>query len=80
MANPSTRQGLIDYCKRKLAEPVIEVNVDSTQLEDRVDEAIQFYREYNSDALLRNYVKHLVTADEVTKGYNTLNDNIFFVK
>ena len=80
MANPSTRQGLIDYCKRKLGEPVIEVNVDSTQLEDRVDEAIQIYREYNSDALLRNYVKHLVTADDVTNGYITLNDNIFFVK
>ncbi len=80
MANPSTRQGLIDYCKRKLGDPVIEINVEESQLEDRVDEAIQFYREYNSDALLRTYVKHLVTADDVTNGYITLNDNIFFIK
>ena len=46
MANPSTRQGLIDYCLRELGDPVIEINVDPDQLEDRVDEALQFYQEY----------------------------------
>ena len=80
MANPSTRQGLIDYCLRKLGAPVIEINVDEEQLEDRVDEALQFYREYNSDALVKTYLKHQVTADDVTNKYITVNDNILFVQ
>lgn len=80
MANPSTRQGLIDYCLRKLGAPVIEINVDEEQLEDRVDEAIQFYREYNSDALVKTYLKHQVTADDVTNKYISVNDNILFVQ
>lgn len=50
MANPNSRQSLIDYCKRRLGDPVIEINVDEDQLEDRVDEAIQYWQEYNSDA------------------------------
>ena len=44
MAAPSSRATLIDYCKRRLGEPVIEVNVDEDQLEDRVDESLQYYR------------------------------------
>jgi hypothetical protein len=80
MANPSSRQGLIDYCLRKLGSPVLEINVEESQLEDRVDEAIQFYREYNSDALFRTYVKHQVTADDVSNKYITVDDNVFFVQ
>jgi len=80
MANPSTRQGLIDYCLRKLGAPVIEINVDEEQLEDRVDEALQFYREYNSDALVKTYLKHQVTSDDVTNKYISVNDNILFVQ
>ena len=80
MANPSTRQGLIDYCLRKLGAPVIEINVDEEQLEDRVDEALQFYREYNSDALVKTFLKHQVTADDVTNKYISVNDNVLFVQ
>jgi len=42
MANPATRDQLIDYCLRKLGDPVIEINIDEDQKEDRVDEAIQY--------------------------------------
>jgi hypothetical protein len=56
MANPNSRDTLIDYCKRRLGEPVIEVNVDEDQLEDRVDEAIQYFQEFHSDATYRAYV------------------------
>ena len=49
MAVPSSRQDLIDYCKRRLGDPVIEINVDDDQIEDRVDEAIQFYQEFHSE-------------------------------
>ena len=79
MAAPSSRATLIDYCKRRLGEPVIEVNVDEDQLEDRVDESLQYYREFHSDATVRTYLKHLVTADDVSNQYITLANNIIFV-
>ena len=79
MANPTSRATLIDYCKRRLGDPVIEVNVDEDQLEDRVDEALQYYQEYHSDATLRTYLKHQVTASDVANEYITLSSNILFV-
>ena len=65
MANPSTRQGLIDYCLRELGHPVIEINVDDDQLEDRVDEALQFYREFHYDSIELVYHKQEVTASTI---------------
>ena len=62
MASPSTRQQLIDYCLRSLGHPVLEVNVDDDQLEDRVDEAIQTYRQYHYDAVELVYLKEKITA------------------
>jgi len=79
MANPTSRATLIDYCKRRLGDPVIEINVDEDQLEDRVDEALQYYQEYHSDATLRTYLKHQVTADDVTNEYIPLSSDITFV-
>ena len=66
MAKPTTRQELIDYCLRSLGHPVIEINVDDDQLEDRTDEAFQFYQEYHSDAIYKDYLKHQVTATPIT--------------
>lgn len=79
MANPTTRQGLIDYCMRSLGDPVIEINIDIDQQEDRVDEALQYYQEFHSDATLRTYLKHQVTSSDITNGFITLNSNITFV-
>ena len=79
MANPTSRATLIEYCKRRLGDPVIEINVDEDQLEDRVDEALQYYQEYHSDATVRTYLKHLVTATDVTNEYITLSNDIIFV-
>ena len=79
MANPTSRATLIDYCKRRLGDPVIEINVDEDQLEDRVDEALQYYQEYHSDATLRTYLKHQVTATDVSNEYISLSSNIIFV-
>ena len=79
MANPTSRATLIDYCKRRLGDPVIEINVDEDQLEDRVDEALQYYQEYHSDATLRTYLKHQVTATDVSNEYIRLSSNIIFV-
>jgi hypothetical protein len=62
MASPSTRQGLIDYCLRSLGSPVIEINVDDDQLEDRIDEAFQYYRDFHYDAVEAVYLKEQITA------------------
>ena len=56
MASPSSRQNLIDYCLRQLGSPVLEINIDDDQIEDRIDEAFQFYREYHFDAVELTYV------------------------
>ena len=79
MAVPTSRATLIDYCKRRLGEPVIEVNVDEDQLEDRVDEALQYYQEYHSDATTRTFLKHEVTADDVSNEFIPIASDILFV-
>lgn len=66
MATPSSRQSLIDYSLRELGHPVIEINVDDDQLEDRVDEAIQFYREFHYDSTEFFYLKQQVTPSTLT--------------
>ena len=79
MANPNSRDSLIEYCKRRLGDPVIEINVDEDQLEDRLDEALQYYQEYHSEATLRTYLKHEITADDVANEYIPLSSDITFV-
>jgi hypothetical protein len=76
MANPNTRQGLIDYCLRRLGDPVIEINVDAEQLEDRVDEALQYFREYHSESTYKGYLKHLVTQEDVDNEYISISSDI----
>lgn len=79
MAKPTTRKGLIEYCLRKLGEPVVEVNIDDDQIEDRIDEAIQFYQEYHSDAVKRVFVKHQVTNADITNRYIELPEALISV-
>jgi hypothetical protein len=62
MSSPSSRQNLIDYCLRSLGFPVLEINVDEDQLEDRIDEAIQYYRDFHYDAVESVYLKEQITA------------------
>lgn len=76
MAKPNSRQTLIDYCLRSLGEPVIQVNIDEDQVEDRVDEALQFYQLYHADAVEKVYLKHEVTATDIANKYITLNNLI----
>lgn len=61
----ASRQGLIDYCLRRLGHPVIEINVDDDQVSDRIDDALQFYRQYHYDAVEKVYLKAQITASNV---------------
>ena len=65
MAKPNSRATLVSYCKRALGHPVIEINVDDDQVDDRIDEALQFYQEYHHDAIEKVYLKHKVTNSEL---------------
>jgi len=69
----STRQGLIDYCLRELGEPVTEINVYDSQLEDRVDEALEYWREYHWDGIEKVYLKQQVTASRITLASQNAN-------
>lgn len=62
MAAPTTKQELIDYCKRKLGAPVIEINVDDDQVDDRIDEAIQYFNEFHYDGAMRTFLKVQLSA------------------
>lgn len=79
MAVVNTREKLIDYCKRRLGDPVIEINVDEDQVEDRIDEALQLYREYHSDGQQRTFLKHQITATDMTNKYVTVSDSVLSV-
>ena len=68
MAKPSTRQGLIDYCFRKLGAPVLEVNVDDDQVDDLLDDTIQYFQERNYEGVERMYLKYKITQDDIDRG------------
>ena len=68
MAKPSTRQGLIDYCLRQLGAPVLEINVDDDQIDDLVDDAIQYFNERHYDGVEKMYLKYKITQDDVDRG------------
>ena len=76
---PNSRQSLINYCLRQLGAPVLEINVDDDQIEDRVDEALQFYREYHSDAIYHDYFKHEITQTDIDNKYIDIPDALINV-
>lgn len=76
---PTTRQELIDYCLRQLGSPVIEINVDDDQIEDRIDDAMQFFQDYHSDGTFRDYLVHEITQQDIDNEYITLNDSVLYV-
>jgi hypothetical protein len=75
----STRRGLVEYCLRSLGEPVVEINIDDQQIEDRVDEAIEYFRQYHFDGIEKVYMKHEITEQDVANKYITLPDAIYGV-
>ena len=68
MAQPSSRQGLIDYAKRQLGYPVLEINVADEQFQDLLDDAVQIFQERHFDGIERMYLKYKITEDDVKRG------------
>lgn len=76
MALPRNRTEFKEHCLRRLGKPVIEINVDDTQVEDRIDEALEYYFDYHFDGTHKVYLKHQITANNIAEGSIDINDNI----
>ena len=76
MAAVTTRQGLIDYCLRRLGQPVVEINIDEDQLEERVDDALEYFQEYHFDGVEKVFLKHTITADDITNEFIPMGDPV----
>ena len=76
MATPSTRETLKQYCLRNLGKPVIDINVDDDQVEDRIDEALQYFAQYHVDGVERMYLKYLVTEADITRMTTDASESI----
>ena len=68
MAEPSSRTGLVDYCLRQLGAPVLEINVDDDQIDDLVDDALQYFNERHFDGVEKMYLKYKITEEDINRG------------
>jgi hypothetical protein len=68
MAKPASRQELIDYCLRRLGAPVLEINIDDDQIDDLVDDALQYFQERHFDGVERMYLKYKLTDEDINRG------------
>jgi hypothetical protein len=79
MAKPATRQQLIDYCLRRLGAPVLEINVDDDQIDDLVDDALQYFTERHFDGVERMYLKYKITQGDIDRGRAKNTDGVGIV-
>lgn len=79
MAIPTTRNQFKDYCLRRLGAPVIEINLDDDQINDRIDDSLQFFSDYHFDGVEKIFMKHKVTADDKSRGWIHIPDSVVFV-
>ena len=79
MAKPVTRQQFKTYCLRRLGFPVIDINVDDDQVEDRIDDALQFFEDYHYDGTEKLYMKHQITQADIDRRWIYCPDAVIFV-
>ena len=76
MAQPASRSQLKDYCLRQLGAPVLEINVADEQVDDIIDDAIQYFHERHFDGVLRTYLKYQITQDDIDRGKGPGQDGV----
>ena len=79
MPAPSTRQEFKDYCLRRLGFPVIQINVDDDQVDDRIDDALQFFHDYHFEGCEKMYMKHRFTQEDIDRRWIYCPDPVLFV-
>ena len=62
MAQPSSRADLINYCKRQLGAPVLEINIADEQVEDIIDDALQYFHERHFDGVIQTFLKYKINT------------------
>ena len=76
MAQPATRSQLIDYAKRQLGAPVLEINVADEQVEDILDDSIQYFQERHFDGVAQTFLKYQFTQADVDRGKGPLESGV----
>ena len=66
MAAPNSKATLKEYIKRALGAPVLEINIDDDQFDDRIDQALQYFHQYHYDGSIKMYLKHQITDSKIT--------------
>ena len=79
MAKPQTRAQFKDYCLRRLGFPVIQINVDEDQVEERIDDALQFFNDYFYDGTQKMFMKHQLTMEDIERRWIYVPDAVTFV-
>lgn len=79
MAEPTTREEFGEYCLRRLGKPVITINVSPEQLDDRIQDALNYYYDYHFEGSEKTYYKHQITQEDKDNRYITLPENIMGV-
>jgi len=79
MAQPTTRAEFKEWCLRKLGKPVIEINVDDDQVDDRIDESLSYYWDYHFDGAEKTFLKRALTSDDISNKYIDVAENIIGV-
>lgn len=80
MATPSTRIGLRDYCLRRLGSDVLRINVSDEEVEDRIDDALQYWNEFHSDGTVEIFMKHQLTQLDIDNEYVPIADEVCYVE
>ena len=75
MASPSSRSELADYCRRQLGAPVLEINVADEQVDDIIDDAVQYFQERHFDGVSQAYLKYKITQDDIDRGRASMETN-----
>ena len=80
MAQPSSRHELVTYCKRQLGAPVLEINVADEQVDDLVDDAIQYFQERHFDGVSQMFLKYQVTQEDINRGRSPAGSTLVYQK
>ena len=76
MAIPNSKTTLKSWCKRRLGYPVIDINVDDDQIDDRIDEALQYFYTFQYNGMQRVYLKHKVTSEDKARAKTNSTDTV----
>lgn len=76
---PTTYEEVLGYIKRKLGEPVLQTNLDDSQIYDRIGDALQFFRDWNDDGSTKEYIVHALTQEEIDNNSLLVANNVIEV-